>query len=194
MLSGEHHPRRSPALWYGEIESRSTNEEIQSRFDRLKKELDRIRIDKEGTIIIGDLNKAIGSGQLGVEGNKVNVSYGGQLIRNLVESGDYFLANNTPEAEGGPFTREEPADAKLPWESRRKSCLDLVLISTNLKQFYASLLIDSSRKITPKRIMMRKRKLIEKPTDHYSLVLKLKNLPKSGIQEKKEVRWNLMKK
>ena len=82
-------------------------------------------------------------------------------MRDLVESGDYFLANNTPEAVGGPFTREEPADAHLPWEKRRKSCLDLVLISTNLRPFYSSLLIDSKREITPKRIMMKKGNLID---------------------------------
>ena len=67
------------------------------------------------------------------------------------------------------------------------------MISTNLKPFYSSLLIDGRRKITPKRVMMRSGKLIEKPTDHYSLLLKLKNLPRSGIQQKKEIRWNLMK-
>ena len=178
---------------YGEIEGRCKNEEIKGRFDRFKKELDRIRREKEACIIIGDLNKKVGCDNLGVKGNTPQVSYGGKLVRAILESGEYFLANNTPEAVGGPFTREEPADAHLPWERRRKSCLDLVLISTNLKPFYSSLLIDSKRIITPKRVMMKRGKLIEKPTDHYSLVLKLKNLPRSGHQQKKEVRWNLMK-
>ena len=178
---------------YGEIESRCKKEEILERFERIKKETDRIRRDKEGCVIIGDINKAVGADNLGVKGNKPKISYGGKLIRNLVENGEFFLANNTPEAEGGPFTREEPADAKLPWEMRRKSCLDLILISTNLKQFYSSLLIDSRRDITPKRIMMTRGKLVEKPTDHYPLALKLKDLPRSGVQQKKETRWNLMK-
>ena len=178
---------------YGEIESRCKVDEVQSRFDRLKKELDRLRINKEGCVLVGDLNKAVGADNLGVKGNKPTISYGGQLVRNLVDTKEYFLANNTPEAEGGPFTREEPGDVHLPWERRRKSCLDLILISTNLKPFYSSLLIDSRRKITPKRVMMRRGKLIEKPTDHYSLLLMLKNLPRSGIQQKKEIRWNLMK-
>ena len=62
-----------------------------------------------------------------------------------------------------------------------------------MKQFYSVLEIDSRRIITPKRIIMKKGKLIEKPTDHYSLVLRLKNLPRSGHQQKKDVRWNLMK-
>ena len=178
---------------YGEIEGRCKNEEIQERFERLKYELDRIRRDKEGLILIGDLNKKIGSDNLGVKGNNPKVSYGGNLVRSLVESGEYFLANNTPEAVGGPFTREEPADAHLPWENRRKSCLDLVAISKNLKPFYSSLKVNSRREITPKRIMMKKGRLIEKYTDHYSLVLQLKNLPRTGHQQKKEVRWNLMK-
>ena len=41
--------------------------------------------------------------------------------------------------------------------------------------------------------MIKKCVLIEKPTDHYSLVVKLKNLPRSGLQQKKEVKWNLMR-
>ena len=118
---------------YGEIEGRVKNEEIKERFKRLKVELDRIRRDREGCILIGDLNKKVGADNLGVTGNKPTVSYGGHLVRDLVESGDYFLANNTPEAVGGPFTREEPADAHLSLEKRRKSCIDLVLISTNLR-------------------------------------------------------------
>ena len=178
---------------YGEIESRCKVDEIQARFDRLKKELDRIRINKEGCVLLGDLNKAVGADNLGVKGNKPTISYGGHLIRNLVETKEYFLANNTPEAEGGPFTREEPGDVHLPWERRRKSCLDLILISANLRPFYSSLLIDSRRKITPKQVMMRRGKLVEKPIDHYSLLLKLKNLPRSGIQQKKEIKWKLMK-
>ena len=70
---------------------------IKERFERLKLELDRIRRAKEGCILIGDLNKKIGADKLGVIGNKPSVSYGGHLVRALVESGDYFLANNTPE-------------------------------------------------------------------------------------------------
>ena len=41
----------------GEIEGRCKNEEINLRFERLKKELDRIRRDKEACILIGDMNK-----------------------------------------------------------------------------------------------------------------------------------------
>ena len=134
----------------GEIEGRCTNEEIKLRFERLKKELDKIRREKEACILISDMNKKVGSDTLGVKDNKPNVSYGGHMLRTLIESGQYFLANNTPEAVGGPYTREEPADAHLPWEKRRKSCLDLVLVSTNLKQFYSGLEIDSRRIITPK--------------------------------------------
>ena len=61
---------------YGEIESRAKNEEIKERCERLKAELDRIRRDKEGFILIGDLIKKIGADNLGVIGNKPNISYG----------------------------------------------------------------------------------------------------------------------
>ena len=64
---------------YGEIESRFKVDEVQSRFYRLKKELDRIRMNNEGCVLIGDLNKAVGADNLGVIGNKPTISYGGQL-------------------------------------------------------------------------------------------------------------------
>ena len=61
---------------YGEIESRCKKEEILERFERIKKETDWIRRDKEGCVIIGDINKAVGADNLGVKGNKPKISYG----------------------------------------------------------------------------------------------------------------------
>ena len=39
----------------------------------------------------------------------------------VLSYGSYIMANVTAEAVGGPFTREEPADAHLPWEKRRRA-------------------------------------------------------------------------
>ena len=51
----------------------------------------------------GDINKHIGSDHLGFPGNSPYISRGGHLLRELLESGDYFLANAMEKAEGGPF-------------------------------------------------------------------------------------------
>ena len=62
----------------------------------------------EEVILLGDFNKQIGSDYLGIEGNKQIISYGGQLVRDLLASENYVLVNNTKMSSGGPWTREDP--------------------------------------------------------------------------------------
>ena len=61
-------------------------------------------------MIIGDLNKAIGNKEHGVEGNHEKVSFGGKLVHKLLETDEYILVNNTDKCKGGPFTRFDPSD------------------------------------------------------------------------------------
>ena len=69
------------------------------------------------------------------------VSYGGQLIRDMVKDRNYITINNL--AEGGPWT----------WVQRGKesvrSCLDLAYASQNLLPFIKCMVIDKDRKFTP---------------------------------------------
>ena len=55
----------------------------------------------EATILIGDMNRAVGEGKWGVKGNKTNISYGGKLLRDLLETEEYILLNNLDIVEGG---------------------------------------------------------------------------------------------
>ena len=69
---------------YGTQESRSTNDEIEKTWYRLMKDVKDIESRNEAVIIIGDMNRHVGTGEHGINGNKNFVSNGGQLIRNLI--------------------------------------------------------------------------------------------------------------
>ena len=62
---------------YGHQESRMTKDEITESWFRLCKDLEEIETKGEALLIIGDLNRAMGSDQGGVTGNHEKVSYGG---------------------------------------------------------------------------------------------------------------------
>ena len=64
----------------------------------------------ENIIWCGDLNIKIGSDILGVEGNHSEVSYGGKKVRQLLETGDYYLVNQWKDAVGGIYTRFDPSN------------------------------------------------------------------------------------
>ena len=120
----------------GEQEGRTGREKVLESWARLKKELDRIKIKGEFCLIAGDLNKKVGNDHLGVKGNHPEISYGGELIRELVASGQYLIVNNTDVAIGGPFTRLDPAD------ETKKSCLDLCIVSHNLIPYVREMVVD----------------------------------------------------
>ena len=99
---------------YGQTEGRAGRQQVLEGWTEILKELANIEATKELALLVGDLNRAVGGGELGVEGNSSKISYGGQLIRDLVSAGDYVLLNNLSLAVGGPWTRVCPG-----------SCLDL---------------------------------------------------------------------
>ena len=118
---------------YGEQEARSGKEEVLARWGRLLKELGAITARGDHCLLLGDMNKLVGRGPLGVPGNHPEVSQGGKLVRDLVQSGDWVLLNAIEGmVEGGPFTQADPATG-------RESCLDLWLCSTGLAPHLKSL-------------------------------------------------------
>ena len=116
----------SPALTvinsYGE-QRRTNKEEVEGRWRRLLKEMEAIRIRGEFCCYAGDLNKLIGTGELGVPGNSAEISLGGKLLRELLARGSWTLVNGLGRevVQGGPFTREDPATGTM-------SCLDLWVV------------------------------------------------------------------
>ena len=80
---------------YGEQEGRTGREKVVEKWNRIRKDLDRIKMKGEFCLIVGDFNKKVGNDDLGVEGNHPEISFGGKLVRNLLGSGQYILVNNT---------------------------------------------------------------------------------------------------
>ena len=121
---------------------------------------------------------------LGLEGNLPRVSRGGHMVRDLLATGNWHLVNGMGRevVEGGPFTREDPARGE-------KSCLQLVIVSTELKPFVSKLYIDSSRAMGVARpvIVWQRGKYRLIYWDHYPCLLTLKEML-WVIKEKKEKR------
>ena len=173
--------------YYGEQESRVGKDEVEARWVRLKLELDRIKSRGEGCLLVGDMNKHIGCDDLGVSGNIDKISTGGKLIRELLASEEYFLANGLAEAVGGPFTRVDPANEE------NKSCLDLFIGSSNLRPYLKKLIIDSKREHAIRRVGYKNGRVQTTYTDHYTIILYMENIPCFGVSKEKVIRWNLSK-
>ena len=87
---------------YGQQKCRTAKDKLLESWGRLEKVLDEIEDREESFLIMGDLNRAVGSDDWGVAGNHGKVSYGGQLVRDMVKRRNCVILNNM--AEGGPWT------------------------------------------------------------------------------------------
>ena len=145
----------SPALSvinsYGE-QRRTRKEEVENKWNRLRKEMEAVRMRGDFCVYAGDLNKLVGVGEFGVEGNISEVSLGGRLPRELLATGNWTLVNGLGRevVQGGPFTREDPATGTM-------SCLDLWVVSRELLPYVSNLLIDSDKEMTPYRAVKEKK-------------------------------------
>ena len=145
---------------YGTQESRSSNDEIEKSWYRLMKDVKDIEARNEDVIIIGDMNRHVGTEEHGIKGNKNYISHGGQLIRNLIQDNLYILINNLDLVEGGPWTWQDRKD------NRRKSCLDLCIMSISLLPHINKVVIDKDLKFTPRQVVKTKKTTKSIFTDH----------------------------
>jgi hypothetical protein len=174
--------------YYGEQESRTPNDDILKSWYRLVKEIKDIEGRGEAFLLIGDFNRAVGGGKWGIEGNKCKVSFGGQLVRDLLENEGYILLNSLDLVEGGPWTWCSQSDPNV------KSCLDLGIISRNLLPYVYKIVVDKEQKFTPFRIIKRKNGISSCFSDHLSLKVILKGMPSArSVSKEKETIWNMNK-
>ena len=151
---------------YGQNEGRAGHQKVLEGWTEILKEIGSIEARKEMVLVLGDLNRAVGNDELGVLGNTAKVSYGGQLVRELIGTGNFVMLNNLSLTVGGPWTRASPAD-------RRLSCLDLAIGSKEFVQFVTTLEVDSENKYTPRRAIPKHGRLGLTYTDHFPLVMEL---------------------
>ena len=171
---------------YGE-QRRTSKEEVEAKWGRIRSAMERIRARQEFCCLQGDLNKLVGQGKFGVEGNNPEISLGGRLLRDLLETGNWVLVNGLGQdiVKGGPFTRKDPATGI-------KSCLDLFIVSIELLPFVKQLKIDSDQELAVGRAVKRGQNYRVVKSDHFTCFLTLEGLPR--IQERKQedqVIWNL---
>ena len=103
------------------------------------------------------------------------VSVGEKLIRNFLKSNNFTLLNASDRVKGGPFTRYNPS---APYDSDQKSCIDLIIVSNELVKYVDVVTIDSDLNFTPGRPVGKGKSVF---TDHYAILISLKNLPLSDI-------------
>ena len=175
---------------YGE-QRKEGKEVVEEKWGRLRKEMEEVRARGELCLLLGDMNKLVGNDEWGVEGNHPEVSPGGRLLREMFMTREWVLVNSLGEEVviGGPFTRQDPATSN-------RSCLDLFIVSKELRPYVSGLLVDSVRAITPARVVTTggRRKLVY--SDHYTCVLTLAGLKRAGSRtetKEKTVGWNLTK-
>ena len=73
-------------------------------------------------------------------------------------------------------------------DSRRKSCLDLVIVSMSLLPYIHCVdCVDKDQTITPRRVVETKKETKFIFSDHYDIKVELKGLPKQD----KETMWKL---
>ena len=138
------------------------------------KHVNEIEMRNEAVIIIGNMNRAVGTGQYGIKSNKSTVSLGGNLIRNILKDGRYVLLNNLDIVKGGPWTWTDQRD------KNRKSCLDLAIMSSCLLPYLDRVEIDKDRKLTPRRVIKIKHKIVTIFSHHFFLKMELKGIPKKS--------------
>ena len=138
---GSFHPALNVINCYGE-QRKTKIEEVELKWERLKNDMNNIRARNEFCLLVGVLNKFVGCDKLGVPGNHPEISPGGKLSQDLIAIENWFLVNGMGDdvVEGRPFTREDPATGNL-------SCLDMFVVSRELKPYLTKLQIDSKRKI-----------------------------------------------
>ena len=181
-------PALSVINCYGE--QRKTNKEVvEEKWKRLKKDMEDIRARGEFCCLTGDLNKLVGTGQLGIPGNHPEVSLGGRLLRDLLATRNWYLVNGLGQevVTGGPYTRKDLATGVM-------SCLDMFVVSRELLPYVQKLNIDSQREMAVGRSVKMGSKYQMVYSDHFTCVMTLSDLPrvKEAMQQKQTV-WNLSK-
>ena len=144
---------------YGSQECRTGRDRVQENWGNVLQEVSKIESKGELIVLIGDLNRHVGDIIEGNENDKV--SFGGQQIKDLIDTGKYTLVNASKKVIGGPFTRYDPSD---PDNDDKKSVLSLCIVSNELFAYVDTLTIDKEKQFTPFRTISKNNVIY---TDHY---------------------------
>ena len=100
----------------------------------------------------------------------------------MIQECPYVVINNLDIVVGGPWTWIDRQDRS------RKSCLDLGLMSASLLPFLTKVEIDKEKKITPRRVIKKKKEMTTIFTDHFSLKNEFTGIPRNKETTQPEAR------
>ena len=90
-------------------------------------------------------------------------------------------------SEGGPWTWTSRTDKSL------KSCLDLVIISSNLLPYATRMKVDKEQEFSGMKVGMARGSRKVTKWDHFPIIVMLEKMPKAKMKIQKESRLNLNK-
>ena len=160
-------------LVYAPQESRTQKKHLEAMYDRIKKEVQRAKANKEKIIIMGDLNCKIGEK---IKGNGREVTKGGRLLLKLMEDEDMEVLNGL-ETCNGMWTRQE---------NDKKSVLDYMIIQKSDIEKVSQVTIDENKLITPFRMVKKDGKVCTVYSDHNAMTCCIKWKDKNSIYEKRK--------
>lgn len=92
-------------------------------------EVVKVECKGEHIVIVEDFNNHVGDA---IVDNHNKVTFGGRLVRKLIESGKYILVNNSEKTTGSPFTRYDPTDPLADEKKAALTCLSYPKICYNM--------------------------------------------------------------
>lgn len=144
-------------LVYAPQESRTMKNELKKMYDKIEKQVQKGKSNKQKTIVVGDFNCKIGGE---IQGNTEQTTKGGKLLKDLTTKNDLEILNSLDLCEG-KWARSEHG---------KNSINDYVLLSKEEVSSIKTLKIDENKEITPYAKKEGKRTY----TDHNMITIQIK--------------------
>ena len=138
---------------YGRQESRTTTRELESFYEKIKKQIQISKVNDDHLMIIGDLNCKIGKE---INGNTEEISKGGKLLLNLKREFKLSVVNSTLKCQG-LWTRAL---------KEQKSVIDYLIVNKEDLEYLNYMRIDEDKIWCPYRTKIDKGNIKIIHSDH----------------------------
>ena len=146
-------------------------------FIALEAEIVKAEIAGRSIIIEIDANSKLGTKY--IPNDPHSMSANGKILSDIIERHVLIVANGTRKCTG-KITRQRNTTRQT-----EKSCIDLLIFSTDLESNFESLVVDEARTHVLTRIVNTKKGVMKKESDHNVLIAKF-NCIIEGLENKKK--------
>jgi hypothetical protein len=157
--------------------------QIMRFFIALEAEIVKAEMLSKSVIIELDANSKLGSNY--IENDPHKMSANGKILADIIERHVLIVANGSKNCIG-LITRQRSTARRT-----EKSCIDLMLFSSDLKNSFKSLLIDEERIHVLTRIVNTKKGVVKKESDHNVLIAEFNCAVDDPEDKKKHEVYNL---